>query len=278
MKAAIFAALALLAILLPNASAIQMNISITLSSNDIAKETFYILPDDFSGYDNLQFHSAIEPLSVDYPGQYSIEQNGSDYIINIIPEKQDLPLVFSVLYDSLVDKTSKGKVFRTIIKDSSGLHIDLALPEGAYLANGNDAIPEPAAITSDGKSIKLTWDFTDGEEANLAVFYIQGSQLDGQIIAITITIIALVITALGFSAYLLAKRKVKNIINETLSPDESSIAELLRKGVTKQKEIGQTLGFSKSKLSKVIRKLEEKKLIEKTPFFKTNKLELKKIK
>ena len=56
------------------------------------------------------------------------------------------------------------------------------------------------------------------------------------------------------------------------------VVKELRKGTKMQKHIAKNLDFSKSKISKVVRKLEEKKIIEKEPYFKTNKIKLKKIK
>jgi uncharacterized membrane protein len=93
-----------------------------------------------------------------------------------------------------------------------------------------------------------------------------------------ILIIAILLVAAGIIFSLYHKTNLRNTVKDTLSEDENKIIDLLRKSDMKQKEIARQLNFSKSKMSKITRRLEEKNLIERTPLFKTNIIKLKKIK
>ena len=77
--------------------------------------------------------------------------------------------------------------------------------------------------------------------------------------------------------HILLKKEKKSFVLSTLSQDERSIVEVIikNKEIT-QKEISRRLNFSKSKMAKIVRRLEEKNIIEKKPYMKTNKLKINK--
>ena len=60
-----------------------------------------------------------------------------------------------------------------------------------------------------------------------------------------------------------------------MNEDEKGIAYLLRDGPLVQSKIQKKLDFSKAKLSRTLREMEERKIIEKTPKGKTNLISLK---
>ncbi len=163
----------------------------------------------------------------------------------------------------------------------SNFEIIVNLPKGAILSdveNSSLIFPEPTNILSDGKRIILNWQ-VDYPRDNFEIF-VDYRMLSLQVnYPIQIVISALIISA-GFVVFLIKiyNKKVNRIIAIGLSHEEKKIYDFIKeKGEIKQKILLKEFDFSKPKLSKLIRTLEEKNLIEKKPRGRTNILKLKKI-
>ncbi len=136
--------------------------------------------------------------------------------------------------------------------------------------------PSPTKIYTNGKRIILEWQRDElkiGESFRVFVMY---SNLNKRNYSPLWVLFGLLIgTAL---TYFVIKGKNKNIARMVLSGDEEKIYELIlaSDGEILQEEIVKTTGFSKAKVSKLIRNLEIKKIIKKEPYRKTNRLMLKK--
>jgi len=76
----------------------------------------------------------------------------------------------------------------------------------------------------------------------------------------------------------IGRKKEQKIAKLVLNEEEQKIFDLIieRGGVILQDEIVKELDYSKAKVSKIVRKLEEKGIIRKEPYKKTNKLYLRK--
>lgn len=263
-------------VLLSNVSFAQnaMNIDISLSKNDIVKEVISLTFEAEESYDSVEFTSVIKPLSVYYGGDYSVREEDGNYVItfekDIKPGKNDLKFV--LVYDNIVEGDDNNKVFRTRFypENTEEMTISLTLPTYYILSDKEPSVtPKSDSITTDGQRIKLEWEFDD--LADIVVFYESQAEVEFQIILFVI-----LVAVISVFFYFYFKRKTKKHISEVLTSEEKKVVAEIRKGVTKQKEIARNLEFSKSKMSKVIRKLEEKNLIEKKPYFKTNIIKLSK--
>lgn len=252
----------------------SMDIDISLSKNDIVTEiiTLTIIGDE--SYDSVEFTTFMRPLIIIYEGEYSIREEDSNYVIRfedyIVPGENII--TFTLVYDQIIESSTKNKIFRTTFypENAGQMGISLTLPlYHALSAQEPSATPKPALIETDGQRIKLYWEFQ--EQADIAVFYTGQREFGSQLIPAFI-----VIVLISFCIFIYFKKKTKKHISAVLSSEEIKVVEEVRKGVNKQKEIAKNLDFSKSKMSKVIRKLEEKGLIEKKPYFKTNIIKLSK--
>lgn len=262
----------LLLMSLPFVSA-DMNIDISISENDIVSEDFLIVFIAEQEYDSFDFISVAEPLSIKYDGIFDISTEEEGYIITFHKDiKQGINEVeFTILYDNLIQKSGDGKVLRSsfLSIESDQINISLELPEGFFLSGEPSTSPEPTSITSDGKKINLEWIFT--EKGSIVVFY----ETTNTNLLPYFIILILIMT--GVALYLIIhKGKMSRKIDEMLSEDEKKILLEIKNGLKKQKDIAKKLEFSKSKMSKVVRKLEEKGLIQRIPHFKTNILKIKK--
>lgn len=252
----------------------SMEVDIVLSKNDIVTETITLTFLSDQVYDSLEFTTLFQPLSILYDGDFSIVEQDDLYIINF--EKDivvgENTITFTLIYDDIIDQSGVNKVFRTSFtpENSDSITISVSLPLFHVLSDKKpSATPKPSFIESDGQRIVLYWKFLEEEQADIVVFY-KGQSGLGTIIFSSFVVIILI----SIVVYTYFRKKTKHHINEVLSSEELKVVGELRKGITKQKEISRDLNFSKSKMSKVVRKLEEKELIEKKPYFKTNIIKL----
>ncbi len=253
----------------------KMLVEMTISKNDIVEEKVQL---DFvanESYDTLAFTTINEPLGILYDGNYAIRQEDNYYVIEF--EKRinagKNSINFTVIYNDLIEQNGNQRILRTSFYPSSksDLTIELSLPMHFVLSEKEpNVIPKPTSIASDGQKIKLIWNYPNVDYVDISVFY--KAETDYRFIVI-ISILSFIIILLVFSFFY--KKNVRKHIDEMLSSEEQKVIEQIRNGIIKQKEIAQTLEFSKSKMSKIVRKLEEKGLIVRTPYFKTNILKLK---
>lgn len=176
-------------------------------------------------------------------------------------------------------------------------HISLKLPVGTIIPReiGKDESfyisPDTAEIYSDGERIILIWD-EEKQEVDLSV--IMRDTTPTPIAWIALAGISTIIAA-GSIAYILFQRKpkekiVKKIVKKgdkgektkELLPqfieDERKVVELLQNAPNHeawQKTILQETKFSKAKVSRIIRNLEERGVVTKTIYGNTNKVTLK---
>jgi len=163
----------------------------------------------------------------------------------------------------------------------------IRLPEGAVLANLTDispVSPEPTSIGSDGRRIILGWvkqNIEQEEDFRVIVAFEKATVVEEEDNSFLIAMII----SLGLSfiiiplLYYFLKKKESKIMTIGLDKEEKRIYDLiLLKKETKQKTIQKELDISKARLSKLIRKLEEKGLIEKKPTGRTNLIKIKKVK
>jgi len=244
----------LILLLLPWAAA-DMRIYIEISPNGLVSEHVVMHPEP--GQDNAEFIVQQEPLSIS--GEYEIYAFDEYYTI-VFPYSNEVE--FTMLLDGMIERHGRRRVFRTSFDGSTDLSV--TLPRGNVLASMKpNVLPKPDEIITDGERITVRWSL-DNEP--VSVFY------EGPSNAAWITVVVILV-ALGclVSAFIVMLRKKQGQVHDMLSEDEKSVlAELKRQD--RQDKIAKELGFSKSKMSKVLRKLEEKKLVAKEPYFKTNKI------
>jgi uncharacterized membrane protein len=271
-------AVALLLFLLPAAAASLLKADFSISANDIVTEAVSVTFDADNAYDSFVFIASSEPFSVIYDGKYSVSKQNDTYAITFAKDIQQGENVvsFQLLYDNLIERSGSGKSFRTALSSGAvdGIEVSATLPAGYILSEqAPQATPEPDSITTDGRRIALHWNFKGADDAAVAVFYTGSKSASLWWLLLIPAALAIGITAF----FIFHRKRVRSIVSDTLSEDEQKVVDLVRQGNDKQNEIAKALVFSKSKMSKVMRKLEEKGLVEKSPFFKTNVIKLKKI-
>jgi hypothetical protein len=160
----------------------------------------------------------------------------------------------------------------------------LDLPPGVVV---EDAFPAPA-FRSDGRMIILEWtaaNLTAGQKLSLNADLRQAAvelktfvpvalyQPEWFIPGVILVFIFGYFLGAGAGAWLL--QRVFPHVKPQLSEEEQRIVDFLANGPTTQATIQQQLGFSKAKLSRVLRSMEERKILEKQAKGRTNLVRLK---
>ena len=192
-------------------------------------------------------------------------------------------VVIDISYKEPNKITEKGSYF--IFSDSVIMPLDVdkfsykvRLSEGDGLIMGDSAYsPEGALLLSDGRSSLLYWSITNvtkGDQFDVSVAYENIGIFDQTLIlSVLVILIILVILGIAYMKYFSKKKEVK-IILPVLKSDEKLIFETLIKhnpGV-KQKVIVQESGYSKAKVSKVLKNLQERGLLKLERIGRTNKI------
>jgi len=163
------------------------------------------------------------------------------------------------------------------IPETEKLNVRLILPESATL---DKSYPE-ASLTSDGKHIILNWNSQNVKDFPVFVTYSEKSEQwlwYALIVLIAVAAFSIILT--------IRKRKIKKVKTKKQKPEkkelhllesESAVIKTLKqaKGELWQKQIQLKTGFSKAKLSRVIRDLEARGLVKRIPMGNTNKIRLK---
>ncbi len=218
-----------------------------------------------------------------------IEEDGHKIIYVEGPEDY---LHIKYISDSYIENTKDYFFLVNLAPIEGSKDITLELPEFASLkysigSENSAVIPSTDDISSDGKRIILHWDGSSLENSNsLLVIYNMPSK--NNVLAYLMIIVIIIFLGIMISYLLLKKGKTEaekveakiesNNMTRNLFEEEKAIVEVLLKAPGHevwQKQLIYETGISKVKLSRKLRALESKGLVEKVPFGNTNKIRLK---
>ncbi|MBW2971746.1 hypothetical protein KY359_01795 [Candidatus Woesearchaeota archaeon] len=214
-----------------------------------------------------------------------------------------------VKYSYITDELTEDESFiasLTVPFDTDVMRVQLALPETATLdkpvrknaLSGSAIYPKPKGLSTDGQVITVVWEFEDlkkGEEVALYAKY----RKPARYWIPTIIIVLAVLVIAGGASYLFyrsnGKRKGKkeaeknqekafsgsrshdNSVDKHLKEDEQQIINVLRlkEGRCEQGTLRIATGFSKAKLSGLLKEMEQRKVVHKEKRGKKNLVFLK---
>jgi len=208
-----------------------------------------------------------------------------DYKILKVSKASNLEI--SYITNSMIDKTSKRNffIFNNYFKEELE-SISLSLPKGAIL--GDLIVPNSDKVITDGRRIILQWENFSSEEIVVDYTFVK-EQNHFWTYLLLVLIIAFIIFYFYKSkkfkkrAKILAQKnksikdKRKKDITRNLFGEEKKIIEYLlskKKNESWTKELIRELGISKVRLSRKLRNLEQKELIEKIPYGNENRIKL----
>ncbi|MBW2997308.1 hypothetical protein KY349_03135 [Candidatus Woesearchaeota archaeon] len=206
-----------------------------------------------------------------------------------------------VTYDYLTRELLEKDTFVASINapfDTEKMTIRLSLPEGAILekpmrkgaVQGSSIFPKPKTLDTDGRAISVIWQFEDLKKGDEVALYLKYKRPSNYKTPLTIVIIAALVIIVS-SAYITRKSRKhsrtqeskaekpaeQRVIESHLKEDEEQIINILKlkEGSCEQGTLRIATGFSKAKLSGLLKELQERKVIHKEKRGKKNLVFLK---
>jgi len=192
-------------------------------------------------------------------------------------------IVFSYITNEYLLASKKYEfLYRLVYPENFDNAIIKFYLDSGFVVNSDDIFPTDSKIETDGQSISITWEITNVKFGEVGAFFIIFEDITTQNSSSKYYLIIMIIIFISFLAwlfYLIRKRleKAKNF-EEYLNDNEKRIIKELKQANRNelwQKQIQIKTGFSKAKLSRLIRDLESRNLIKRIPFGNTNKISLR---
>ncbi|MEM5799910.1 MAG: MarR family transcriptional regulator [Candidatus Aenigmatarchaeota archaeon] len=197
--------------------------------------------------------------------EIKIEKFGENIVLLVPNESRQIYLSFET--KDLIKNYNDGKEFLTYLylPETKISKFKLLLPKGYVLYK--DAVIPKGKIETDGERIFVSWENLPFETPIIVRFYQTSQNKLELILAFAFVVIALIIW-------------IKNRKDESyllgFSNDEIKVINALKeKRIIYQNKLEKELGFSRAKMTRIVKKLEEKGLIEKEKIGRTNKLKWK---
>jgi predicted HTH transcriptional regulator len=149
-----------------------------------------------------------------------------------------------------------------------GSYVEVILPEGATLSDDYFIFPKGYELTTNGQNIIVSWD--NCSEKEILIPYNDNKESFSWFLYIIIGIILIGFTYFRF--FYSKKDYSKNLFKE----EKQIVNYLYKKGECWTKEIVRDLDISKVKLSRKLRNLEERGLIQREPHGNENRIKLRK--
>lgn len=264
--------------------------------------TYAIIDDTVVVEEHFTFPAAISSFTWQLPSNAEVvEAPGRTVMVSdskaTITGSSFTTLTLKYLTTSLLEKTND----RFFALDTSRIQafspdIMVNLPEGATLKYALDSvqasvIPKPSGIETDGKRISFHWDETSLEETILIIYQQPTTSLLPWIMG---GVAVIVLVVVSFFRYKKEENKEERSdispamkeehlsdasnLTRNLFEEERAIVEILLKAKDQelwQKQLVFETGLSKVKLSRKLRNLEAKGIIERLPYGNTNKVRIK---
>lgn len=243
---------------------------------------------NFENADNLEVKIPYEASELKVNTDYTLEE-GSLYNTLKINSASNLNIAYST--ESLIDKSGSTRYFTLKNKFDNPIDIEIHLDEGEVLVEEGILFPSPDEIETDGRRIILNYNNFEQEDILIEYEIVKkGSKILYWLILLLVFAIILV--------YLLQNRKFKKELKKVkekskskkskgkkeqeimknLYEDEKEIVQYLlkrKKNEAWTKEIAREVGISKVKLSRKLRSLKAKGVVEKIPYGNENRIRLK---
>ena len=207
---------------------------------------------------------------------YTLTKIGSETKIGIyVPEgTQKLEMNFTV--ENLVFTKDSVYAFFVTLKTPlpENMNIFVYLPAGYYLYR-HAVYPENYKILTDGEKIYVHWSLSKPENVAINLKFYRTFQ-DYTFFVAFVTSLAFIVVILYLVLYY--REKTKRAFERSFSEDERKVLQvLLKEKIIMQNKLEKQLGFSRAKMTRVVKKLEAKGLIEKERVGRTNRLFYKKV-
>ena len=205
-----------------------------------------------------------------------------DCKMNLTQDKRTLEMKFETAdFVRTVDTKNLFSIDLSLSQPIDQAFATVKLPEGYALTNTTlipAASPTAASIVSDGRRIIVNWNFanlTSDQSFKFQTLY-ETIKDEFPIGLVSVSILSfLALGGIGFVFYRRIK-KTKEVILSVLDDFERKVIEVITNagGEINQRKVVQETNLSKAKVSRVVKRLQERGLLEVTRLGRTNKLKL----
>ncbi len=244
--------------------------SITFDVNPdmIVREEIKIVFSDYLEQGNLTYMINGNVYDVKANNSYEdvFVKKEQDRLVLFVPNKTK-QLYLSFETRDVIKQYNDGKEFLTYLylPNAKLTKIQLWLPKGYVLYK--DGVMPKGEIGTDGERIFVSWKGY-GSEVPLIVRFYQANQSKTELF------LALVFAATAIIVFFKIKRSDDYLLG--FSNDEIKVIETVKaKRIVYQNKLEKELGFSRAKMTRIMKKLEEKGLIEREKIGRTNKIKWK---
>lgn len=202
------------------------------------------------------------------------------------PEKDNFRVDMTFQTSGLVESRQNVQIFRyrqSFYRPTKNYSLKVMLPKSSGILDGNNrsipvVSPGNADIGSDGRRIFVRWDVNPqlGESTEFQVAYEQFSSPFQPLQILGIVALGIVLAFLAYLGYIRWNQEsIENVYDE-LSEDQIEVLELLldNEGEMLQKDVVNSLDYSKSKISGIVSGLVEKEIVVKEKEGRSNKLSI----
>ena len=270
--------------------ATDINVETKILSDTSARSTITVLVDESSPNEIVIpiFYSA-ENLITDANFHVVCKQEKAAYGTDVVCDISDLDRssgAFKVEFETkdLIQKVGESRLFKQQVVapiDASKMSFKVVLPDGTGLVGENAYLPKDGSNATDGKRIFVSWTKENVKKGD--IFSTQATYQyffnDLGLLGIGIPLIVI----LGIGAYFFLRQQPKpeainpiNYILPVLKEDEKLIVEKIINagGSIHQKHIVKESGYSKAKISKVLKSLEDRGMVRLERIGRSNRIYL----
>lgn len=163
---------------------------------------------------------------------------------------------------------------------TENVSLELVLPERALVKEGGSSVsPEPESIETEGRRMSISWKWTgleEGEEIPIFVAYEQRDNVWFPLSVASVVIIVMLAAAFLYQRIRGKQKKFDKRFQHLVEKEREVVDALMEKDdyTMWQKELQNATGFTKSKLSRTLKRMEERGIVEKMPYGTSNKVKL----
>lgn len=204
-----------------------------------------------------------------------------DCKMNLTQEKRTLELKLETVdFVRAVDSKNLFSVDLSLSQPIDGASATVKLPEGYALTNTSvipAIFPTASSIVSDGRRIIVNWNFANLTAEQPFKFQTLYEPVKGEFpwALAVVSVLSLSVLA-GVIIFFYRRTKHKEVILSVLDDFERKVIEVITVagGEVNQRKVVQETNLSKAKVSRVVKRLQERGLLEVTRLGRTNKLKL----
>jgi uncharacterized membrane protein len=246
---------------------VQVNILNT--ANFSLEKIFYLIDAELS---NIKVNDSLGGL------EFVLRKYGDLEITLREPLEVGRMINITIEYDAVdqISRRNKGYLFLTtryIQKDTKVFISEFKLPVGMAIEMERRPSPPNATLLTDGERIIVRWEFRNTTQDQALTFYVYFKpQVEYTPSFFPYIILAALLALLIFIVFKFFESKKKYFL-KGLSKDERAIVKkLIRRKEEYQSNLRKELGLSRPKMTRIVKLLEEKGIVEKREEGRRNKL------